>query len=316
MKTNRKIPSVNSILDKLGVLLIILAIAVIFYFTRSVLFLIIVAALLIFIRYMELFSEKSEDDMPEGYEKKPSKLTSIIPVLKKIWVVMILLSIFLIAFTFNNLSRPTPPSREPEFENIGILSKQVPEGTAYVDILCKIDSSDETYTDFNVVPQNLTVRYDGMLLTDGDQFEIDENSEIAKYNDDGYMSLSLHSTDVWFYDLHNGASNRLLLNCSVNDLYKKYKGFKLAYVGEHGEVLGVTKKASHRYDSVNDSAVVAKGDKVTYREFVDISYLRSSVFIIIFLTFPVSIIVLSFKPIVQKISWDSWVREQTRKKRG
>lgn len=73
MKTNRKIPSVTSILDKIEVLMIILAIAGIIYFTHSLFALIIGIAGLILFRYVNLFSQTSENDMRTGYEKNPEK---------------------------------------------------------------------------------------------------------------------------------------------------------------------------------------------------------------------------------------------------
>jgi hypothetical protein len=265
---------------------------------------------------MELFSEKSEDDMPEGYEKKPSKLTTIIPVLKKIWVVMILLSILGVAYVFPQLGRTPPRDRS----RLDINYYNAPEGTAYVDILGKIDSSDENYTEFNsnAVPQNLIIRSADYALSDGEPLDIDENSEIAKYNEDGYMSLSIHSADVTFFDLNNNSPAQLVLGCRVPELYKEYGKFRLAYVGEHGEVLGVTKKTSHTYDFHADYAVIANGDKATYSDW-DFSPLTYAAFFLIRITFYVTVIVIAVAIInhsAEKISWDSWVREQTRKKKG
>jgi hypothetical protein len=209
---------------------------------------------------------------------------------------MILLSILGVAYVFPQLGRTPPRDRS----RLDINYYNAPEGTAYVDILVKTDSSDENYTEFNAVPQELTYSGNDMFLTDGDPLDIDENSEIARYNEDGYMSLSLHSADVWFFDLNKNKNNHLMLHCNFHDLYKKYGEFKLAYVGEHGEVLGVTKKASHRYDSVNESAIVADGDNATYREWFDISHLTSAAILILFLTFPVMEMVSFIKNINQK----------------
>lgn len=320
MKTNRKIPSVNSILDKLGVLLIILAIAGIFYLTRSVFFLIIVAALLIFIRYMELFSEKSEDDMPEGYEKKPSKLTAVIPVLKKVWVVMILLSILGVAYVSKSFHRI------PHFDRtqLEIEYSDVPEGTAYVDVLGKIDSSDENYTEFNIIPQKLISRgidNEGSSVFNSEPIDINENSEIAKYDDDGYKSLSIHSTYVTDFDVlkpYGYEHDDMMLKCSAEKLYKQYGKFRLAYVGKNGEVLGVTKKTSHTYDIDEPYKVIADGDKATYSTWGNSPLFYVAVYIIR-ITFYVTVIIIAVAIInhsAEKISWDSWVHEQTRKKKG
>jgi len=320
MKTDRKIPSVNSILDKLGVLLIILAIAVILYFTRSVLFLIIVAALLIFIRYVTLFSEKSEDDMPPSKEKKSSKLTAVIPVLKKIWVVMILLSILGVAYVSKSFHRI------PHFDRtqLEIEYSDVPEGTAYVDVLVKIDSSDENYTEFNIIPQKLISRgidNEGSSVFNSEPIDINENCEIAKYDDDGYKSLSIHSTYVTDFDVfkpYGYEHNDMMLKCSAEKLYKQYGKFRLAYVGKNGEVLGVTKKTSHTYDIDEPYKVIADGDKATYSDW-NFSPLTYAAFFLIRITFYLTVIVIVVAIInhaAEKISWNNWVREQTRKKRG
>ncbi|MCR5539336.1 MAG: hypothetical protein K6F71_00665 [Ruminococcus sp.] len=242
----------------------------------------------------------------------------MVPLLKKIWVLMIFLSIVCIAYLFNSFvtaMHSNPDGRFPSKFDIKIGYRNAPEGTVYVDVLGKIDSSDETYTDFNVAPQEIengnSTKYD--YLTDGEPLDIDENSEIARYNEDGYMSLSIHSTDVRLYDLDGDGCDRLILNWNGSDFYKKYGKYKLAYVGEHGEVLGVTKKASHSYDPNESNSVFADGDKATYSEEAESPAFYAAVTTIV-LTILLTVIVI-IASTVEKISWDSWVREQTRKDR-
>jgi hypothetical protein len=226
---------------------------------------------------------------------------------------MILLSILGVAYVFPQLGRTPPRDRS----RLDINYYNAPEGTAYVDILGKIDSSDEDYIDFNAVPQNLLIWRDGSAFADDEPLDIDENSEIAKYNEDGYMSLSIHSNDVRYLDVNGDKRDQMVLNCSVKYLYKNYGKFRLAYVGEHGEVLGVTKKTSHTYDFHADYAVIANGDKATYSDW-DFSPLTYAAFFLIRITFYVTVIVIAVAIInhsAEKISWDSWVREQTRKDR-
>ncbi|ADU21748.1 hypothetical protein Rumal_1232 [Ruminococcus albus 7 = DSM 20455] len=319
MKTNRKIPSVTSILDKIEVLMIILAIAGIIYFTHSLFALIIGIAGLILFRYVNLFSQTSENDMRTGYEKKSGKIKAIMPVLKKIWVVMIPLSILCLAYVSKSFHRI------PHFDRtqLEIEYSDVPEGTAYVDVLVKIDSSDENYTDFNVIPQKLIskgIDNEGSSVFNSEPIDINKNSEIAKYDDDGYKSLSLHSTYVKDFDVvkpYGYEHDDMMLKCSAEKLYKQYGKFRLAYVGKNGEVLGVTKKTSHTYDIDEPYKVIADGDKATYSTWGNSPLFYVAVYIIR-ITFYVTIIIIAVAIInhsAEKISWDSWVREQTRKDR-
>ena len=88
----------NSVFNKIWALMIILSLAGIFYLTHSFYTLVIFAAVLIFIRYVTLFSEKSEDDIPPSKEKKSGRSVSVVPLLKKIWVLMIFLSMYSLSF--------------------------------------------------------------------------------------------------------------------------------------------------------------------------------------------------------------------------
>lgn len=306
----------NSVFNKIWALMIILSLAGIFYLTHSFYTLVIFAAVLIFIRYVTLFSEKSEDDIPPSKEKKSGRSVSVVPLLKKIWVLMIFLSIVCIAYLFYSFvtaMHSNPDGRFPSKIDLEIGYRNAPKGTVYVDVLGKIDSSDETYTDFNVAPQEIengnNTKYD--YLTDGEPLDIDENSEIAQYNEDGYMSLSIHSTDVRLYDLDGDGCDRLILNWNGSDFYKKYGKYKLAYVGEHGEVLGVTKKASHSYDPNESNSVFADGDKATFSEEAESPTFYAAVTTIV-LTIILTVIVI-IASTEEKASWDKWVEEQVQK---
>ena len=296
------------VLKKLPELIIILGILDAFHRTRSVAVLLIgIPVVLICIKYQYLFFEVSVEEPATDIVQMPkitnSKFEKIISILKKIWVVMILLSILGVAYVFPQLGRTPPRDRS----RLDINYCNAPEGTAYVDILGKIDSSDEDYTDFNAVPQDLIIRSADYALADGEPLDIDENSEIAKYNENGYMSLSIHSTDVTFFDLNNNSPAQLVLGCRVPELYKEYGKFRLAYVGEHGEVLGVTKKTSHTYDFHANYAVIANGDKATYSDW-NFSPLTYAAFYIIQLTFYVTLIIIPVN-IINKILWKQWVNK-------
>lgn len=59
---------------------------------------------------------------------------------------------------------------------------EIPENAKYIDLLLPISVSDANYTDFN--------------STNGEKFSISAESEIVKYNVDGYMSYSFHINDA------------------------------------------------------------------------------------------------------------------------
>ena len=60
-----------------------------------------------------------------------------------------------------------------------VATKKLPENTAYIDILFPIKETDQDYTDYN--------------LSNGQKHGISKNSEIVKYNKDGYVSYTFHN---------------------------------------------------------------------------------------------------------------------------
>ena len=293
------------IFKKIWVLILILCIAYIFYTTRSVIACLIVIPVGLIVRLcLHIFFETSENDTPKVIMKMPknmnSKVASIISVLKKIWVCMIILSILGIAYIITHLSRFPPTDKS----SMKIEFSGAPEGTVYADILGKIDSTDESYSDFNFIPNKPLA--DQTLVVDRVPMEIDENSEIARYNEDGYMSLSIHSSDLEYFDLDGSDSYRLYLNCNAETLYKKYGKFRIAYVGEHGEVLGVTKKTSNAYYGTN-YGVSTDGKKAIfiYHSFSPLFYVS---YLIIYITKIVTLIIIPVH-IINKICWKQWVNK-------
>ena len=150
--------------------------------------------------------------------------------------------------------------------------QNAPEGTAYIDVLAQISDTDEAYTDFNAAPKRLT---DKSVVNGNTEFiynmlDIDENSEIAKYNDDGYVSLSIHSKEIrelLILKDYGYESDYLELDCYADDLYGKYGTFKIAYISENGEILKITGKAGRDYSASEPYALVANGDNVVYRSY-------------------------------------------------
>lgn len=137
-----------------------------------------------------------------------------------------------------------------EFEN-------APEGTQYIDLLVKMDRSDPNWLDFAG-----QLRYDNGY-SENVAMPIGENSEIAKFDSDGYVSFSMHSSlckRLYFgkNDMH------IELSCSAEELYDRYS-WKAAYVDAQGNVLGITQEASKSYDIHSPYAMVLNGEKLKFR---------------------------------------------------
>ncbi|MBQ8965893.1 hypothetical protein [Ruminococcus sp.] len=137
--------------------------------------------------------------------------------------------------------------------------KDSPEGTAYVDILVQLDVNDESCIDFNGAP--VQAAEDGYVPMD-----IGRDSEIAKFCEDGYVSLTLHSSLVKRYVIGDSGCH-IELGIRADDLYDRYGEFRAAYVGYDGSVLAVTGKTSRAYDNRAPYAVVIDGDRAEYRSF-------------------------------------------------
>lgn len=155
---------------------------------------------------------------------------------------------------------------------ISLEYRNAPEGTAYIDILARISESDEAYTDFNTAPMRLTDKpiVDGSTEFVYETLDIDSSSEIARYNEDGFVSLTIHSKEVKELRImksYGYTSDELRLDCNADDLYKKYRKIRIAYVGEKGEVLKVTDKAGRDYSFYGPYAFIADGSTATYQSF-------------------------------------------------
>lgn len=161
-----------------------------------------------------------------------------------------------------------------------ITYKNAPENTAYVDILVKLPEDSEDYVDFaeweeppkkvlnseNVgkpVYHSSTQTY-SRIQPIYEELSITPDSEIAKLNADGYVSLSVHyagskgfrDTDLCLDYLHS--SNE------ITAIKKRYGKFKAANVDENGNVLGITKASRTRYSSNEPSSFTANGDKLIF----------------------------------------------------
>ncbi|WP_074836051.1 hypothetical protein [Ruminococcus albus] len=197
-----------------------------------------------------------------------------------------------------------------------------PDGTAYIDVLVKKDEiGDDMYTDFNAPPERLADKgldEHGTTEFIFEDLNIDSSSDIARYNDDGYVSLSVHSKEVERITIEKSlgySSDSLNLNVSANDICKKYRGIKLAYVSEDGKVLEVTKTKKRSYDIKKQPEFTASGEKAEFRttEFSPLGKLASFLLLLNVLIIVFVIPVLIIVRINDDISWKMWVREELNK---
>lgn len=168
--------------------------------------------------------------------------------------------------------------------------ENAPEGTAYLDILVKIKPSSKTYVDFAELemPPKIVTEWieETYTVQDKDgkeeirtkyepvwkELNVTPDSEIARFNDNGYVSLSVHLKGAkgFYFDTY---SNRKVENRPILDewggerglttLLSRYGKFKAAYVGENGEVLGVTGKSAVRHRHGDPCRFSANENKLT-----------------------------------------------------
>lgn len=156
-----------------------------------------------------------------------------------------------------------------------------PKGTAYIDILVKMDDDDENYVPFNFPPRFYTERFYNPQTQCTDfryeELQITADSEIARYNKDGYVSLLSHyryAESLTIYDSpHNkdgcyaDMSAQFYISregMDIEELANKYGGFRVAYVDENGRVLGVTGKATKSYDMNSPFSLNADGESLEF----------------------------------------------------
>lgn len=161
-----------------------------------------------------------------------------------------------------------------------------PEGTAYLDILIQLPEGSPEYTQFNAPPRRISKGYldkAGNAVYEYESLNIDEGSEIALYSEDGYVSLTCHyrglrlmtvngsDKDGYYKQVRQELAlyrdSRFDLTHDITELYEKYGSFKAAYVDENGKVLGVTSECEAIYNAHEPYALVADGDKLTFRIF-------------------------------------------------
>lgn len=146
-----------------------------------------------------------------------------------------------------------------------ITYADAPEGTVYTDILIKLPTDDESYTDFTQSPE---VCKDG--AKGGTSLGITADSEIAKYSEDGYISLSLHHKKAGVLCIYSDeevlkmASSKID-SCDFIDLSINYGDFKAAYIDGEGHILGVTSPSETAYSMDTPYGFNADGNSLTFQ---------------------------------------------------
>ena len=137
--------------------------------------------------------------------------------------------------------------------DITIESSNIPDGTAYIEILVLMDSNDESYTAFN--SENMA------------QYTFD-SKELSDYNEDGYISLSCHFKNNYTemtIDPHDTVNGIISWNYytlvkyenakfgrndyTMTDLVTQKRKLKIAVIDENGKILQV----SDSFDIVKNS---------------------------------------------------------------
>jgi hypothetical protein len=130
-----------------------------------------------------------------------------------------------------------------DFDHMNIYFGEVPKGTAFADILLK-DSSDELRLDLDI---NTNFNYCALVGLIPD-FDIGENSEIVRYNEDDYRSLMFNHTDygsVYLEGLEIARGENDDYMCFggyTQPILKHFRHIKVAYCDKDGNILGITEE--------------------------------------------------------------------------
>lgn len=151
-----------------------------------------------------------------------------------------------------------------------LIFKNAPEGTVYIDPLVKLDVEDRYYTVFTAPPQIMvsdrTEEFDGIVWK---PLNIGSDSEITRFYEDGYISLSMHYEAGGIIIDENGATqldfSRWTGDEKIDNIFARYGGMRAAYVDGNGNVLGVTESAKLVYDDTVPAALLADGSSLTLR---------------------------------------------------
>lgn len=151
----------------------------------------------------------------------------------------------------------------------------------------------EFFTSYENAPENAVGIEPLIKLAEDDENYIptDSDTEIARYSDDGYVSLSHH----YAYCDRDGTAYEIIPKdryMNAAKLMEQYGAFKAAYVDENGNVLGVTKAARIHWGNNGTPRLKANGDRLTYFTGT-MSDWQNAVLIIVFLAEPAAVLTLA-----------------------
>lgn len=154
-------------------------------------------------------------------------------VKKTVFLLLVLSILFLLPFE-TSANSPKPGTK------VEIAIDQIPEGSVFADLLVKIDPSNEKYVAFNS-------EY-------GSSLGLDEHSEIATYNENGFTSYTFHFSGAVSENLlkyvtgaghvakfayYTEDSNDSFFS-TLNELERYSPILKLALLDEEGEILEIS----------------------------------------------------------------------------
>ena len=139
---------------------------------------------------------------------------------------------------------------DTDTSHLEISFGEVPEGTAFADILVK-GKWEEKYMDFNV--------YNGSVLG------VDSSCELAKYDEDGYISLFLKHKSITLeqVDMSPESENKHMEfapEMGTEKLFDHYRHIKVAYCDKDGNILGITNEVRVKSVSFGKAAYTIKAD--------------------------------------------------------
>lgn len=194
-------------------------------------------------------------------------------------------------------------THDVDVQHMDIYFGEVPEGTAFADILLK-DSSDELRLDLDI---NTNFNYCALVGLIPD-FDIGENSEIVRYNEDDYRSLMFNHTDygsVYLEGLEIARGENDDYMCFggyTQPILKHFRHIKVAYCDKDGNILGITKEIKVKKTPLNDVTyeIKADGDELSCKIVLARMYYVIAVFLLSVIVLAVSVIVKFRRKAAQK----------------
>lgn len=195
---------------------------------------------------------------------------------------ILLILVFIVAFTINTYAYA--PS---QFLSVNVNTNDIPENTAYIDLLIPANDNDANYTN-EINNENSKV----FSISSNDYVNISKDSEIASLMiDNNYYSFLFHFMNASMSansDLEE--PNVIIVQYDNEDklvkTLKEYKALKFAYIDENGNIIDVSNEFNLQDNCMkNYNKIILDGTRV------DISYTTNyyvvfaiSLFTILFFT--------------------------------